>query len=67
MEKEVRIGLRVTESFRNKFMEICNEQSINASALLRKWIENYVDDYTHKKEADKEVKIVMQKMQDIDK
>ena len=56
MEKEVRIGLRVTESFRNKFMEICNEQSINASALLRKWIENYVDDYTHKKEADKDVR-----------
>lgn len=30
-------------------MSICEEQSINASALLRKWIENFIEDYENKR------------------
>lgn len=43
MEKEVRIGIRVTEELRREFMEICDEKAINASKLLRKWIEDFIE------------------------
>lgn len=42
MEKEVRIGVRITEKLRDEFMDICNENSYNASALIRRWIEEFI-------------------------
>ncbi len=40
MNKHIQVIL--PEKLRNEFHEINKEKSINSSALLRKWIENYV-------------------------
>lgn len=44
-EKEVRIGFRVDKNLRDEFSRICNDNSINASDLLRKYVENYVQQH----------------------
>ena len=42
MEKEIRIGVRVSHSLRDKFMTICERKSLNASSLIRHWIEDFI-------------------------
>lgn len=42
-DKEVRIGIRVTEGIRKDFMDICSEKSYNASALIRSWIISFIE------------------------
>lgn len=49
MEKEVRIGVRVSEKLRDKFMSICEENSLNASSLMRKWIDDFITREEEKK------------------
>lgn len=49
MEKEVRIGVRVSEKLRDKFMSICEENSLNASSLMRKWIDDFISREEEKK------------------
>ena len=44
-EKEVRIGFRVDKNLRDEFSRICSDNSINASDLLRKYVENYVQQH----------------------
>lgn len=44
-EKEVRIGFRVTKNLRDEFSRICHDNSLNASDLLRKYVENYVQQH----------------------
>lgn len=43
-DKEVKravIRLRVTQQLKDDFQEKCDKYSVNASDLLRKWIEKY--------------------------
>ena len=47
-EKEVRIGFRVTKNLRDEFSRICHDNSLNASDLLRKYVENYVQHHKDK-------------------
>lgn len=47
-EKEVRIGFRVDKNLRDEFSRICSDNSLNASDLLRKYVENYVQHHKDK-------------------
>lgn len=46
--KEVRIGFRVDKNLRDEFSRICSDNSLNASDLLRKYVENYVQHHKDK-------------------
>ena len=46
--KEVRIGFRVDKNLRDEFSRICSDSSLNASDLLRKYVENYVQHHKDK-------------------
>lgn len=40
--KDERIYIRIPEELKRDFLRICQKESINKSALLRRWIEDYV-------------------------
>lgn len=40
-----RIHVRITTELNEKFKAICEQNSINGSALIRKWIEEFVEEY----------------------
>jgi len=40
--KTVNLNIRISEEMREKFKKIANENAQNPSALMRKWIENYI-------------------------
>ncbi len=40
--KTVNLNIRISEEMRDQFKKIADENAQNPSALIRKWIENYV-------------------------
>lgn len=42
MMKTVNLNIRISEEMRDQFKKIADENAQNPSALIRKWIENYV-------------------------
>lgn len=40
--KTVNLNIRISEEMRDQFKKIAGENAQNPSALIRKWIENYV-------------------------
>lgn len=51
--KEVRIGIRVPSELRDSFMRACDEKSMTASKLLRKWIEDFAYKYDPERAEDR--------------
>lgn len=40
--KTVNLNIRISEEMRDQFKKIADENAQNPSALIRKWIKNYV-------------------------
>lgn len=43
-DPQTRIAVRVSEDFKKEFEKLCNEKSINSSALIRNLIQKWMDD-----------------------
>ena len=44
MRKEILMNFRIEKDLKEKFMEINKRRLCNSSMLLRKWIEDYVEE-----------------------
>lgn len=42
--KEIRLNIRLTEKTRDEFRTICDRHAINASAMIRQWIDEFIAD-----------------------
>jgi len=42
--KETGLNVRMTQELSDKFSEICKEKSINKSELIRRLIQNWIDE-----------------------
>ena len=43
-EKETRLNIRISTALRDDFRQICNDKSVNASDLIRKFIEKWISE-----------------------
>ncbi len=44
MDEIVKLDIRLTKDLRERFRAVCDAESTNGSALIRKWIEDYVSE-----------------------
>ena len=44
-EKEIRLNIRLSEDLRNEFRELCKENAVNSSELIRQFVEKWVRDH----------------------
>lgn len=42
MDEIVKLDIRLSKDLKERFRAVCDSESVNASALIRKWIEEYV-------------------------
>lgn len=45
IEKEARINLRLEKEKRDLFQQICKRKAINASELMRQWIDKFIEEH----------------------
>lgn len=43
MEEIVKLDVRISKDLKDRFRSVCDAESVNGSALIRKWIEEYVN------------------------
>lgn len=44
LEKESRINLRLEKEKKDLFQQICKRKAINASELMRQWIDKFIEE-----------------------
>lgn len=59
-EKEVRLNVRLEKEKRDIFQGICKAKAVNASELMRQWVDEYIEkskkEYEAMKEAQEDLK-----------
>lgn len=46
-----RLHIRIEPELKERFNSICDEKAINASALIRKWVEDFVEEHDQAEES----------------
>lgn len=44
IKKDVRLNIRISEPTKRRFLELCEDHSINGSDLIRKFIERWISE-----------------------